>query len=123
MAYSPAVLDHFQNPRNTGVLPDADAVGKSGTPGRGNYMIIHLKIEDGRISNASFQTYGCPGVIACGSMITTMAKGKTIDEARKISRPEIIDRLGGLPLGKHHCAGLAAAALHDALGKINNPAQ
>ena len=115
MSYSPQALDHFHHPRNSGFLDERTAEGKSGKPGQGNYMVIHLLVEDGRIVRIAFKTYGCPGAIACGSAVTELARGKTLEEAEDITRADVDSLLGGLPLGKGHCANLAASALQDAL--------
>ena len=117
MSYSPQTLDHFNHPRNVGTLDNPTAVGCEGVPGRGNHMVIHIRVAAGRISEIRYQTYGCPGAIACGSAATELAKGKTLAEAAAITRDDVEKLLGGLPLGKGHCAGLAVNALQDALGK------
>ncbi len=118
MTYTARMLEHFNSPRNCGKLEDPTVEGRQGAPGQGNYMIVQLLIEAGRITDAVFQTYGCPGAIACGSAVTELAKGRTPAEAVGITRDEIDRFLGGLPLGKGHCADLAAGALADALGKV-----
>jgi nitrogen fixation protein NifU and related proteins len=115
MSYTPTVLEHFNNPRNSGQLEHPTCEGNHGSPGRGNYMIIQLRIENGTIAEAMFQTYGCPGAIACGSAITELAKDKPFKEVQKLDRNDIDKFLGGLPLGKGHCADLAAKALDNAL--------
>ena len=115
MSYTPQMLDHFNNPRNAGELKDPTAVGSDGKPGQGNYMIVHIRVDSGRISKTAFQTYGCPGAIACGSAVTELAKGRRLKEALGITRDDIDGFLGGLPLGKGHCADLAAQALQEAL--------
>lgn len=121
MRYSPAVIDHFDNPRNSGVLDHPDAVGKNGTPGGGNYMIIQIHVAEGHIAEIRFQTYGCPAAIACGSMITELAKGKTLAEARAISEEDLAAALGNLPAGKEQCGHLAVGALRDAIDRIALP--
>ncbi len=118
MVYSPAVLDHFGNPRNAGALEEPDGTGAEGAPGRGNYMVVQIRVSGGLIAEARFQTYGCPGAIACGSMVTELAKGKTTEEARAITAQEVIDALGGLPPGKGHCGGLAVGALRKAMDSL-----
>jgi len=117
LSYSPQTLDHFNRPRNVGVLDSPTAVGSEGVPGRGNYMVIYIRVEAGRIHGISYQTYGCPGAIAAGSALTELAKGRTLEEAKALTREDVDRLLGGLPLGKGHCADLAMGALKDALGK------
>ena len=118
MAYSSAALDHFHSPRNSGTLENPDATGTAGKPGRGNYMVLQVKVSDGLVVDARFQTYGCPGAIACGSATTELVKGLHMDDARSVSEREVLQALGGLPRAKEHCAGLAVAALRDALAKL-----
>jgi nitrogen fixation NifU-like protein len=115
MRYSTEVLEHFSNPRNTGRLGDANAVGRAGEPGQGDYVVLYLRIDGARIARASFQSFGCPGAIACGSVTTELIVGKGLDEASRITAQTILDALGGLPPGRTHCADLAASALRDAL--------
>ena len=121
MTYSPQTLDHFNRPRNVGALPSPTAVGSEGKPGAGNYMVIHIRVEGGCIVEICYQTYGCPGAIACGSAVTEMAKGRTLAEAAAITRDDLDRCLGGLPLGKGHCADLAVRALQDAIRKEDRP--
>ena len=113
--YSPAVLDHFGRPRNAGSLDRPDATGTRGVPGRGNFVVVQLRVRDALIVDVRFQTFGCPSAIACGSVVTEMVKGKSLAEARAVSSQSVLAALGGLPPGKTHCAALAAGALHDAL--------
>jgi len=119
--YSDKVLDHFKNPRNMGEMKDADAVGEYGNPVCGDLMFIYIKVDtrDGKaiIADISFQTFGCAAAIATSSMITELAKGKTLEEAKTINRDDIANSLGGLPPQKLHCSNLAADALHDAIKK------
>lgn len=116
MQYSQMVLKHFTKPSNVGRLEDANAVGQAGSPGQGNYLILHLRIEGGRVVRAAFQTFGCPSAIAAGSMMTELVTGKSIEEAAGITGKVVLDALDGLPLGRTHCADLAATALQNALG-------
>jgi nitrogen fixation protein NifU and related proteins len=116
--YSPRTVEHFNSPRNVGTLEHPTAVGSAGTPGRGNYMVIHILLEAGCIRDIRYQTYGCPGAIAAGSAVTELAKGKTVEEAAGITRDAVDGLLGGLPLGKGHCADLAVGALQNALAGI-----
>ena len=113
--YSEKVKDHFRNPRNVGTIEDADAVGRVGNPVCGDMMEIQLKVEDNVIKDIKLQTFGCASAIATSSMITEMAKGKTLDEALEITRNDVADELEGLPPIKMHCSNLAADALHSAI--------
>jgi nitrogen fixation NifU-like protein len=113
--YSDKVMDHFRNPRNMGDIPDADGVGTVGNPVCGDMMEIRIKVKDNRITDIKFKTYGCGAAIATSSMITELAKGKTLEEAMKISRADVAESLGGLPAIKMHCSNLAADALHNAI--------
>ncbi|MBM7855018.1 nitrogen fixation NifU-like protein [Desulfohalotomaculum tongense] len=113
--YSEKVMDHFTNPRNVGEIPDADAVGQVGNPSCGDIMKIFLKIKDDRIEDIKFQTFGCGAAIATSSMVTEMAKNKTLDEALKITNKAVAEELDGLPPQKMHCSNLAADALHAAI--------
>lgn len=113
--YSEKVKEHFRNPRNVGTIKDADAVGRVGNPVCGDVMEIQLKIEDNIIKDIKFKTFGCASAIATSSMITEMAKGKTLDEALEITRNDVADELDGLPPIKMHCSNLAADALHSAI--------
>jgi nitrogen fixation NifU-like protein len=113
--YSKKLMDHFTNPRNVGEIPDADGVGTEGNPVCGDVMKLFIKVKDGRIVDAKFKTFGCGAAIAVSSMITEMAKGKTIDEAMKITKEAVADALDGLPPQKMHCSNLGADALHKAI--------
>ena len=113
--YSEKVMKHFKNPQNMGEIPDADGVGSVGNPTCGDLMTMYIKVKDNRIEDVKFKTYGCGAAIATSSMTTELAKGKTIDEAMKISRASVADSLGGLPPVKMHCSNLAADALHAAI--------
>lgn len=115
MMYSEKVLDHFKNPRNVGEIEDADGVGTVGNPVCGDMMSIYIKVKDDRIDDVKFKTFGCGAAIATTSMTTELAKGKTLDEAMKITRQDVADELGGLPPVKMHCSNLAADALHEAV--------
>ncbi len=114
-------MDHFRDPRNMGEMKDADSIGEKGNPICGDLMYIYIKVEerDGKeiISDISFQTFGCAAAIATSSMITELAKGKTLDEALSISRNDVAISLDGLPPIKMHCSNLAADALQDAIKK------
>jgi nitrogen fixation NifU-like protein len=114
-AYSEKVLEHFRNPRNVGELENPDGVGIEGNPVCGDLMEIHIQVEDDRITDIRFKTFGCGSAIATSSMVTELAKGKTLDEALKITRQDVADELDGLPKQKMHCSNLAADALHKAI--------
>src|SRR4030095_15750865 len=113
--YNPTVMDHFMNPRNMGDLKDADGVGEVGAAACGDIMKISLKIQNGRIADARFKTFGCGSAIASSSMATELIKGRTIAEAMAFSNQEVVDALGGLPPVKIHCSVLAEEALKAAL--------
>ncbi len=114
--YSEKVLDHFRSPRNTGTLEGDDiAVGRVGNPVCGDLMEIYIKVSDGRIEDIKFRTFGCGSAIATASMITELAKGKTLEEAMKITRQDVANELDGLPPVKMHCSNLAADALKNAI--------
>ena len=113
--YSDLVMDHFMNPRNVGIISDADGIGLQGNAECGDLMKIYITIDGDRIGNVKFQTFGCGAAIASSSIITEMVMGKTIDEAMAITSKAVATALGGLPPGKLHCATLAADALHKAL--------
>ena len=108
-------MDHFKNPRNVGEIENADGVGTVGNPTCGDLMTMYIKVKDEKIDDIKFKTFGCGAAIATSSMATEMAKGKTIEEAMKISRAEVAKNLGGLPPIKMHCSNLAADALHEAI--------
>jgi nitrogen fixation NifU-like protein len=113
--YSEKVMDHFMNPRNVGEIPDADGVGMEGNPTCGDVMKIFIKVDNGRIVDAKFKTFGCGASIAVSSMVTEMVKGKTLDEALQISKEAVAEALGGLPPQKMHCSNLGADALRKAI--------
>jgi nitrogen fixation NifU-like protein len=113
--YSEKVMEHFRNPRNMGEMPDADGVGTVGNPVCGDLMTIYIKVKDNRIADIKFKTFGCGAAIATSSMITELAKGKTLEEAMKITRSDVAESLGGLPPIKMHCSNLAADGLHAAI--------
>lgn len=118
--YSEKVLDHFQNPKNMGEIKDADGIGKEGNPVCGDLMTIYIKVEDNRIKDIKFKTFGCAAAIATSSMITELAKGKTLDDASKITRSDVANELGGLPSVKMHCSNLASDALQAAIKDYQN---
>ncbi len=113
--YSDKVMDHFSNPRNVGEIEGADGEGTVGNPTCGDVMKLTVKIEENRIADVKFKTFGCGAAVATSSMVTEMVKGKTIDEALAISNKAVADALDGLPPQKMHCSNLAADALHKAI--------
>ena len=113
--YSEVVMDHFKNPRNVGEMKDADGVGEVGNPICGDMMTIYIKVKDDYIDDISFLTFGCGAAIAVSSMITEMARGKTIVEAQQITNKSVAEALAGLPKNKLHCSNLGADALHMAI--------
>ena len=113
--YSEKVMDHFNNPRNVGEIEDADGVGNVGNPVCGDMMTIYIKVDDGKLTDIKFKTFGCGAAIATSSMITEMAMGMTIEEALEITRDSVAGALGGLPPVKLHCSNLAADGLHAAI--------
>lgn len=124
MIYSQKVMDHFKNPHNQGSIKDASAVGEVGNPACGDVMKIYLKIGrqqtiDNRqqdvIEDIKFETLGCAAAIAVSSALTDMVKGKTLDEALKITKDKIVEELGGLPAPKVHCSMLGVDALREAI--------
>lgn len=114
-AYSAMVLDHFENPRNAGVLEDADGVGVRTNPVCGDTMRLMIRVTDGRIAESRWQTVGCPAAIATSSIATEMIAGRTLDEVAGLTREQIADAAGGLPRSKLHCSVLAADALRAAI--------
>ena len=113
--YNETVMDHFRNPRNVGVIEDANGVGEVGNPICGDMMTIYLKIKDEHITDIKFQTFGCGSAIAVSSMLTEIAMGKSIDEAKKITNKDVANALEGLPKNKLHCSNLGADALQLAI--------
>ena len=113
--YSKKVMDHFTNPRNVGVIEKPDGYGKVGNPVCGDLMEMYIKVKDDIITDIKFKTFGCGSAIATSSMVTELAKGKTVDEALEITRKDVADELDGLPPQKMHCSNLAADALHSAI--------
>jgi nitrogen fixation NifU-like protein len=113
--YSEKVMEHFRNPRNVGEIPDADGVGTVGNPVCGDMMTVYIKVRDNKIEDIKFKTFGCGAAVATSSMVTELAKGKTLEEASKITRSDVAEQLGGLPPIKMHCSNLAADALHLAI--------
>lgn len=114
--YSPKVMEHFLNPRNMGEIPDASGIGEVGNPSCGDVMRLYLKIDENEvIQDAKFMTFGCGAAIASSSMVTEMIKGKTIEEALKVTNETVAEALGGLPPSKIHCSVLAQQAIEAAV--------
>ena len=113
--YSKTMLDHFRNPRNVGVIEDADGVGEVGNPLCGDIMTIYLKVKNEHIEDIKFQTFGCGAAIAVSSMLTEMAKGKSIEDEKNLTNKNIAEALEGLPKQKLHCSNLGADALQMAI--------
>ena len=113
--YTDTVMDHFMHPRNVGSIENADGVGEVGNAKCGDIMKIYLKIDDNRVTDVKFETFGCGSAIASSSMATEMIKGKTIDEALALTNKEVVDALGGLPVHKLHCSVLAEEAVKSAI--------
>lgn len=113
--YNDIVLDHFQNPRNVGVMEDADAVGKAENSACGDVLHLYMKIEGERIARVSFKTFGCTAAIAAGSMLTEMLAGASLEDLGKIRKEDVVEALGGLPPLKLHCSVLAEDAIRAAL--------
>ena len=118
--YSEIVMDHFANPRNMGDMENPSAVGNVGNPACGDMMRLFLKIENGVIMDAKFKTFGCGAAIASSSMLTEMLKGKTLEEALKISNDEVVKARGGLPEAKIHCSVMAEEALKAAMNDFES---
>ena len=113
--YSKTVMDHFKNPRNVGEIKDADGVGEVGNPICGDMMKISIKVADDSIEDIKFLTFGCGAAIAVSSAVTEMAKGKSLEEAKKITKKSVAEALEGLPKNKLHCSNLGADALQMAI--------
>ena len=113
--YSEKVMDHFRNPRNVGVIEDADGVGEVGNAKCGDIMKIYLKIEDDIIKDVKFETFGCGSAIASSSMATALIKGKPVSEALTLTNKAVAEALDGLPAHKLHCSVLAEEAIKKAL--------
>jgi len=114
-AYSEKVMDHFMNPRNVGEIEKPDGIGEEGNPVCGDMMTFYIKVKDNRLEDVKFKTFGCGAAIAVSSMVSEMAKGKTLEEAKKITPQLVADQLEGLPKNKFHCSNLGAQALRKAI--------
>ncbi|MCE5223947.1 Fe-S cluster assembly scaffold protein NifU [bacterium] len=113
--YTEKVMDHFRNPRNVGVIDNADGVGEVGNPVCGDMMTFYIKVKDHTITDVKYQTFGCGAAIAVSSMISELAIGKTLEEASHLTNNMVAEALGGLPEQKYHCSNLGADALHKAI--------
>jgi nitrogen fixation NifU-like protein len=113
--YSEKVMDHFRAPRNVGEIENADGIGEVGNPVCGDMMTFYVKIENNRLQDVKFKTFGCGAAIAVSSMVSEMAIGKTVEEALQITNAMVAKELGGLPPNKLHCSNLGADALHKAI--------
>ena len=113
--YTETVMDHFKNPRNVGAIENADGIGEVGNAKCGDIMKIYLKIEDNIITDVKFETFGCGSAIASSSISTEMIKGKSVEDALKLTNREVVDALGGLPAHKIHCSVLAEEAIKSAI--------
>jgi nitrogen fixation NifU-like protein len=113
--YSEKVMEHFMHPRNVGEIENPDGVGEVGNPVCGDMMTFYIKVKDNRLADVKFKTFGCGAAIAVSSMVSEMAIGKTLEEARKITPQLVADELQGLPKNKFHCSNLGAQALNKAI--------
>jgi nitrogen fixation protein NifU and related proteins len=113
--YSDKVMDHFTNPRNVGEIENADGIGEEGNPVCGDMMTFYIKVKDNKLEDVKFKTFGCGAAIAVSSMVSEMAKGKTLDEAEKITPEQVAKELEGLPKNKFHCSNLGSQALQKAI--------
>ena len=113
--YSEKVMDHFTNPRNVGEIENADGIGEVGNPVCGDMMTFYIKVKDNRLEDVKYKTFGCGAAIAVSSMVSELAKGKTLEEAMEITPKSVAEELQGLPTNKYHCSNLGAQALHKAI--------
>jgi len=116
IGYTDTLLEHFQNPRNVGKIPDADGIGLIGDPKCGDFLRVYIKVDEHeRLAEVKFECFGCPAAIACASVMTELAQGKFLDEAEELTDERIAEALGGLPEVKFHCSNLGAEALDNAI--------
>ncbi len=118
--YSGKVMEHFSNPRNVGEIENADGIGEVGNPVCGDMMSFYIKVEDDKISDIKFKTFGCVAAIAVSSMVSEMALDKTLEEAKTITKKSVAESLDGLPKEKMHCSNLGADALAKAIEDYEN---
>ena len=123
MSYSETFKDHLSNPRNVGELADADAVAEQSNPVCGDRLKLSLRVSGGRITSARFLAYGCPPTLACGSALTVMLEGMSLEDAARLTRQDIARAVGGLPARKGHAAALAAETLRAALESLKGAAR
>lgn len=119
MSYSATFKDHLAHPRNAGELPEANAVAEESNPVCGDRLRLSLAIHNDRIEAARYLAYGCPPTLVCGSVLTELIQGKTIAEARNLTRADLLNAIGGLPSRKHHAAALAIEALNAAVSQYS----
>lgn len=113
--YNDTVMDHFMNPRNVGEIENPDGVGEEGNPVCGDMMTFYIKVKGDKLEDVKYKTFGCGAAIAVSSIVSEMAKGKTLAEVKKLNPDKVVDELGGLPKNKHHCSNLGAQALLKAI--------
>jgi nitrogen fixation NifU-like protein len=113
--YSEKVIDHFNNPRNAGIIKDASGIGEIGDPSCGDILRVFIKVENDVVADVKYQIRGCPAAIACASAMTELAMGKNLDDAMMLSEDDIVDALDGLPEFKVHCSAMGAAGLRKAI--------
>jgi nitrogen fixation NifU-like protein len=113
--YSQEVMDHFSNPRNVGEIEDADGIGEVGNPVCGDMMTFYIKVKDDKLEEVKYKTFGCVAAIAVSSKVSEMTRGKTLVEAKSITKKAVAEALDGLPKEKMHCSNLGAQALNDAI--------
>ncbi|MFH1932831.1 MAG: Fe-S cluster assembly scaffold protein NifU [Pseudomonadota bacterium] len=113
--YSEKVMDHFSNPRNVGAIEGADGIGEVGNPVCGDMMTFYIKVKDDKLTDVKYKTFGCVAAIAVSSKVSEMTKGKTLEEAKAISKKAVAEALDGLPKEKMHCSNLGAQALSEAI--------
>jgi len=113
--YTEKVMGHFSSPRNVGIIEDADGIGEVGNPVCGDMMAFYIKVKDDKLVEVKFKTFGCVAAIAVSSMVTEMAMGKTLEEAKSITKQAVAESLDGLPKEKMHCSNLGAQALAEAI--------
>jgi nitrogen fixation NifU-like protein len=118
--YTEKVMEHFSNPRNIGEIENANGVGEVGNPVCGDMMSFYIKVKNDKIADIKFKTFGCVAAIAVSSMVSEMAMGKTLDEAKKITKKSVAESLNGLPKEKMHCSNLGADALAKAIEDYEN---